>query len=181
LREVFFADGNGAVQEMKRTALVIGASRGFGSAIALELASFRRRKGHMIVPLSSSKRKIPDEKRTQVCLAPFKLTISALILSAPVAGAQSGNLASYVNPMVGTNRGGDTFPGAVASFGSVQMNPNWAGVGYRYRNTQMHGFAVNSMSGPGGTDEGQVLEYLYRELAAVFCSHGALQSLEHRR
>ena len=92
----------------------------------------------------------------------FKLTMSALmmsalILSGPIARAQSGDPASYVNPMVGTDRGGDTFPGAVAPFGSVQMNPNWAGIGYRYRNTQMHGFVVNSMSGPGGTDEGQVL------------------------
>lgn len=86
----------------------------------------------------------------------LKLAICALAFSSAVVFAQSKDLASFVDPIVGTDRGGDTFPGAVAPFGSVEMNPNWAGIGYRYRDTHMHGFAVNSMSGPGGTDEGQV-------------------------
>src|ERR1700679_3544375 len=116
----------------------------------------------MIVPLSSSKRKSQMKNRRSLASLLFKLTKSALMMSAlilcgPVARAQSGNLASYVNPMVGTDRGGDTFPGAVAPFGSVEMTPDLGGTSYRYRDTHMHGFGVNSMSGPGGVDEGQVL------------------------
>jgi predicted alpha-1,2-mannosidase len=86
-----------------------------------------------------------------------KLIFCVLIFSGVTTFAQTKNLASFVDPFVGTDRAGDTFPGAVAPYGSVQMNPNWAGNGYRYRNTHMHGFVVNSMSGNGGSDEGQVL------------------------
>lgn len=90
-------------------------------------------------------------------LLAFFLSLFGLASAGVPVLAQAQDLASYVDPMVGTDRGGDTFPGAVAPFGSVEMNPNWGGVGYRYRDTHMHGFVVNSMSGPGGTDEGQVL------------------------
>jgi predicted alpha-1,2-mannosidase len=69
----------------------------------------------------------------------------------------SSDLASYVNPFVGTANQGNTYPGAVAPFGSVQMTPNWAGNGYYYRDRHMHGFVVNHMSGDGGDNEGQVL------------------------
>jgi putative alpha-1,2-mannosidase len=73
---------------------------------------------------------------------------------------KSGNLpdlSSFVNPFIGTDHTGNTYPGAVAPFGSVQMTPNWAGNGYYYRNKRMHGFVVNHMSGDGGSNEGQVL------------------------
>lgn len=65
--------------------------------------------------------------------------------------------ASLVNPLVGTDRNGDLFPGAVAPFGMMQLSPNWANNGYYYTDTHMHGFVVNLMSGDGGTNEGQVL------------------------
>lgn len=71
--------------------------------------------------------------------------------------ACADDLASFVNPFVGTDKEGNTYPGAVAPFGSVQMTPNWAGNGYYYRNKRMHGFVVNHMSGDGGANEGQVL------------------------
>ena len=67
------------------------------------------------------------------------------------------DLSSFVNPFIGTDRSGNTYPGAVAPFGSVQMTPNWAGNGYYYRNKRMHGFVINHMSGDGGSNEGQVL------------------------
>lgn len=71
--------------------------------------------------------------------------------------ARADDPASFVNPFIGTDNQGNTYPGAVAPFGSVQMTPNWAGNGYYYRNGRMHGFVVNHMSGDGGANEGQVL------------------------
>ncbi len=94
-----------------------------------------------------------DGRLISLCLPLVFCAVSFACLSAV---AQTPDLASYVNPMVGTDRGGDTLPGAVAPFGSVEMTPDLGGIGYRYRDTHMHGFAVSSMSGPGGVDEGQV-------------------------
>lgn len=83
-----------------------------------------------------------------------------LVLQISVQPAHSQNrsdLASLVNPMVGTDGGGDTFPGAVTPFGMVQFTPNLENNGYYYTDSHMHGFAMNSMSGDGGADEGQIL------------------------
>ncbi len=66
-------------------------------------------------------------------------------------------LAALVNPLVGTDGAGNTFPGAVAPFGMMQLSPNLENNGYYYTNTRMHGFVVNLMSGNGGANEGQVL------------------------
>jgi predicted alpha-1,2-mannosidase len=70
---------------------------------------------------------------------------------------EAPELASFVNPFVGTDAGGDTFPGVAVPFGLVQMTPNWKGNGYYYNDTAMHGFVVNSLSGDGGANEGEVL------------------------
>jgi predicted alpha-1,2-mannosidase len=67
------------------------------------------------------------------------------------------DLASLVNPFVGTDNGGDTYPGATAPFGMVQLSPNWDNNGYYYPESKMHGFVVNLLSGDGGANEGQVL------------------------
>jgi predicted alpha-1,2-mannosidase len=82
--------------------------------------------------------------------------LAAALFSAAHA-APSNDWASFVNPFVGTENAGNTYPGAVAPFGSVQMTPNLAGNGYYYRNDHMHGFVVAHMSGDGGANEGQVL------------------------
>ena len=67
------------------------------------------------------------------------------------------DLSSLVNPLIGTDHGGATFPGAVAPFGMMQLTPNLANHGYFYTDTRMNGFVVNMMSGAGGGNEGQVL------------------------
>jgi predicted alpha-1,2-mannosidase len=82
---------------------------------------------------------------------------AGFIFSNFIVAAETNDLASFINPFIGTDNSGNTYPGAVAPFGSVQMTPNWAGNGYYYRNTHMHGFVVNHMSGDGGANEGQVL------------------------
>jgi predicted alpha-1,2-mannosidase len=87
----------------------------------------------------------------------FIAAICVLVLTGFSGFAQPDDLASFVNPFIGTANSGNTYPGAVAPFGSVQMTPNWAGNGYYYRDRHMHGFVVNHMSGDGGANEGQVL------------------------
>ena len=72
-----------------------------------------------------------------------------IIVACCASIAQAQDPASFVNPFIGTDNQGNTYPGAVAPFGSVQMTPNWAGNGYYYRNKRMHGFVVNHMSGDG--------------------------------
>jgi predicted alpha-1,2-mannosidase len=63
-------------------------------------------------------------------------------------------LAAYANPFVGTDKDGDTYPGAQAPFGMVQLSPDLKENGYYYPEHTMHGFTLNLMSGPGGAECG---------------------------
>ncbi len=96
-------------------------------------------------------------------LRPLLLAAPLLMLLAGHSHAQTGptpqkqSLAALVNPLVGTDRNGNTFPHAVAPFGMMQLGPNWGNLGYFYTDTKMHGFVVNMMSGAGIGGEGQVL------------------------
>ncbi len=80
-----------------------------------------------------------------------------MLLAGSAQAAPASDLAALVNPLVGTDRNGNTFPGAVAPFGMMQLGPNWNNLGYFYTDTHMHGFVVNLMSGVGLGDEGDVL------------------------
>ena len=84
------------------------------------------------------------------------LLAGTALAQAALAQKQPG-LAALVNPLVGTDRSGNTFPHAVAPFGMMQLGPNWGGLGYFYTDTHMHGFVVNMMSGAGIGGEGDVL------------------------
>jgi predicted alpha-1,2-mannosidase len=90
---------------------------------------------------------------------PFRFS-SAILSVALFCGATNllragtPELSSYVNTFVGTDRNGDTYPGAQAPFGMVQLNPDVEGQGYYYPRLTMHGFALTLMSGPGGSNNG---------------------------
>ena len=66
----------------------------------------------------------------------------------------------YVNPFVGTDAHGHTFPGAVAPFGMVQLSPDtrpqagdWDGCsGYHYSDGVIYGFSHTHLSGTGCDD-----------------------------
>jgi predicted alpha-1,2-mannosidase len=81
------------------------------------------------------------------------------LLALSLASCPAAELApvSFVNPFVGTDKGGDVFPGAVVPFGLVQLTPNWSGNGYYWTDTHLHGFVLNSLSGDGGDNEGEGL------------------------
>jgi len=72
-------------------------------------------------------------------------------------------LTSYVNPMVGTDGHGHTFPGAIVPFGMIQPSPDtrlsgWDGCsGYHYSDDTIYGFSQTHLSGTGCEDYGDVL------------------------
>ena len=69
-------------------------------------------------------------------------------------------LLPYVNPFVGTDAHGHTFPGAVAPFGMMQLSPDtrpeagdWDGCsGYHYSDGVIYGFSHTHLSGTGCDD-----------------------------
>ena len=88
----------------------------------------------------------------------------ALFCALPYAAAGSpgtaapADPASFVNPLIGSKNGGNTFPGAVVPFGMVQFSPEntkgdhtrtAAPGGYQYDATKIRGFALTHLSGTG--------------------------------
>ncbi len=74
------------------------------------------------------------------------------------AGVLRTKYADLVNPMVGTDFHGHTFPGAAYPFGMVQLSPdtredNWDGCsGYHYSDSLIKGFSHTHLSGTGCAD-----------------------------
>ncbi|NOU46592.1 MAG: glycoside hydrolase family 92 protein [Bacteroidales bacterium] len=68
----------------------------------------------------------------------------------------------YVNPFIGTDGHGHTFPGATMPFGMVQLSPDtrkdsWDGCsGYHYSDNQIIGFSHTHLSGTGVGDYGDI-------------------------
>lgn len=72
-------------------------------------------------------------------------------------------LTDYVNPFVGTNGHGHTYPGAIVPFGMIQPSPDtrlegWDGCsGYHYSDDTIYGFSQTHLSGTGCEDLCDVL------------------------
>ena len=94
-------------------------------------------------------------------------------LSAILINAQSKH-SEYVNPIIGTNGMGHTFPGACVPFGAVQLSPDTDTVpffvdgaynkgtyaycaGYQYKDPTIVGFSHTHFSGTGHSDLGDIL------------------------
>src|SRR6201986_1918143 len=85
------------------------------------------------------------------------LACSSLLSGAAIA--QQHDLASLVNPLVGTTNGGNVFPGATMPFGMVQFSPEATPVnlkrmiaapgGYEYRAKEIRGFSLTNVEGWG--------------------------------
>jgi predicted alpha-1,2-mannosidase len=77
---------------------------------------------------------------------------------AKVQPKRHDSLASYVDPMIGTDQGGNTLPGPAAPFGMVLLSPDTSmpSVGYQYGDREIQGFSLTHMSGVGCPDEGDV-------------------------
>lgn len=102
-----------------------------------------------------------------------KLIILPLILLGCTVIGQE-NLIQFVNPIVGTQRMGHTYPGATVPFGMVQLSPETDSVqyeldgkyngdvytycaGYQYDDSNITGFAHTHFSGTGHSDLGDFL------------------------
>lgn len=73
-------------------------------------------------------------------------------------------LISYVNPMIGTDGTGHTFPGATLPFAMMQLSPDtrvdgsWEGCsGYHFSDKYIYGFSHTHLSGTGVSDYGDIL------------------------
>jgi len=84
------------------------------------------------------------------------------------------SLIKYVNPLIGTDRMGHTFPGATVPFGMVQLSPDTDTIpyetggkydadvykycaGYQYHDKTIVGFSHTHFSGTGHSDLGDIL------------------------
>ena len=82
-----------------------------------------------------------------------------MIMTVAIGFAQS----QYVNPFVGTDGHGHTYPGAILPFGAVQLSPDtrldgWDGCsGYHYSDSRIYGFSHTHLSGTGCSDYGDIL------------------------
>src|SRR6056297_4282597 len=69
----------------------------------------------------------------------------------------------WVDPFIGTDYHGHTFPGATTPFGMVQLSPDtrlngWdACAGYHYSDSSILGFSHTHLSGTGIGDYGDIL------------------------
>ncbi|MBN2667721.1 MAG: GH92 family glycosyl hydrolase [Bacteroidales bacterium] len=73
------------------------------------------------------------------------------------------DILKYVNPIIGTDGHGHTYPGATAPFGMVQLSPDtrlegWDGCsGYHYSDSLIYGFSHTHLSGTGVSDYADLL------------------------
>lgn len=90
------------------------------------------------------------------------LILAAGVLTLASCGSH-GDPADYVDPFIGTDAHGHTFPGATTPFGFVQLSPDtdtegwdWCS-GYHASDSSLIGFSHTHLSGTGGADLGDIL------------------------
>lgn len=100
-------------------------------------------------------------------------TVLAVLFASSIH-AQTKNYIQYVNPFIGTEKMGHTYPGATVPFGSVQLSPDTDTLqyevdgkynkdmykycaGYQYTDKTIVGFSHAHFSGTGHSDLGDIL------------------------
>jgi putative alpha-1,2-mannosidase len=91
--------------------------------------------------------------------------LSILFVLPGILVAQKQVLSTFVNPFIGTQNAGHTFPGATVPFGSVQLSPDTDTIpmlvngqyqkdvyrycaGYQYEDSTIVGFSTRILVGP---------------------------------
>ncbi|WP_330309143.1 MULTISPECIES: GH92 family glycosyl hydrolase [unclassified Streptomyces] len=90
-------------------------------------------------------------RRLRLCAAGL-VTASALFAPPPAQAAEprDGQLTDLVNPFIGTQNEGNTYPGAAVPFGMVQFSPDTGHyTGYDYSQNHIRGFSLVHLSGVG--------------------------------
>ncbi len=114
-------------------------------------------------------------KHKRMIICRLQRTVMSLLIVFLLASCGEKSLTSYVNPLVGTDGHGHTFPGAIVPFGQIQPSPDtrlegWDGCSaYHYSDDTIFGFSHTHLSGTGCEDYGDVLlmplnEFEMREL-----------------
>ncbi|SEC73745.1 alpha-1,2-mannosidase, putative [Streptomyces sp. 3213] len=117
-------------------------------------------------------------RRLRLCMA-GAVAVSALFAAPAAAEASAaGQLTDMVNPFIGTENDGNTYPGAAVPFGMVQFSPDTGhNTGYDYSQNHIRGFSLVHLSGVGcglGGDlpvlptTGEVTQTDYAQYAAEF-------------
>ncbi len=104
----------------------------------------------------------------------YYIILASLLLSCK--SQNSNDLTTLVDPFIGTDATGNTFPGAAMPFGMVQLSPDTYNdgccSGYHYRDTAIIGFSHTHLSGTGVADFGDILVMpATGELSAASGSH----------
>lgn len=104
----------------------------------------------------------------------FTILTCYFMIIVPESIAQDKDVTQYVDPFIGTEEMGHTFPGACAPFGMVQLSPDTDSVqfmhkgkynkevyrycaGYQYEDKSIVGFSHTHLSGTGHSDLGDFL------------------------
>ena len=107
-------------------------------------------------------------RKTSLCV------LAAIFAATSLFAQQTKRPVDYVNPMIGTDGMGHTFPGACAPFGIVQLSPDTDTIphningtyqkkvyeycaGYQYHDTTIVGFSHTHFNGTGHSDLGDIL------------------------
>src|SRR5947207_14279965 len=97
-----------------------------------------------------------SQSRRLVAAAVVGLAVAATTQATAHAATQVDPV-SLVNPFVGTQNFGNTFPGASMPFGMVQESPdNGGATGYDYDTGTIYGFSQTHLSGAGCGMEGEL-------------------------
>ncbi|MGE0077462.1 MAG: GH92 family glycosyl hydrolase [Bacteroidales bacterium] len=89
--------------------------------------------------------------------------LAVLMLISIVLFSQEKKPVDYVDPFIGTDFHGHTYPGATVPYGMVQLSPDtrltgWDGCsGYHYSDNVIYGFSHTHLSGTGASDYGDIL------------------------
>ena len=92
-----------------------------------------------------------------------RFVIAICVAVSLLLAACGSGLTRYVNPFVGTDFHGHTYPGAIAPFGQIQPSPDtrlegWDGCSaYHYSDDTVYGFSHTHLSGTGCEDYGDIL------------------------
>jgi len=93
----------------------------------------------------------------------MKKNFALLLFCVVLSPLFSQNLTQFVNPFIGTDAHGHTYPGAVVPFGLVQLSPDtrkhgWDGCsGYHYTDSVVFGFSHTHLSGTGVSDYADIM------------------------
>lgn len=96
--------------------------------------------------------RMPRLRASAVAAVTALLTASVAALPAlpAQAAADTGDLTHLVNPFIGSQNDGNTYPGAAVPFGMVQLSPDTGhNTGYDYDQNHIRGFSAVHLSGVG--------------------------------